>query len=280
MLERGRLGDLSQPGLQAVRIMSTKVVEMNGLIEQMLDAARLEEGRLQLRLRPVDVRTVVEQAVETVRPLADESHPLLLSLDRQPLVVPVDAERVQTILTNLVDNAIKYSPAGGPVECRVTGTDDSVLVAVHDHGVGIAADDLPRLFSRFGRVSSEATRHIPGIGLGLYLARELARLHGGDIDVESKPGAGSTFVLSLPRGRTAGRPGAPELAAQGGQRGGTPPPGPRPGATPAAEPGRGARPGWRAAVRSRWWPPSSAPAWRRCSPSTCWVPPAARWRSS
>jgi signal transduction histidine kinase len=214
MLERGTLGPLNQAGLRAVQVMSAKALEMNSLIEQMLDAARLEEGRLQLRLRPVEVRTVVERALDVMRPLAGEAHPLLLSMDRQPLAVAVDVERIQTILTNLVDNAIKYSPAGGPVECRVTGTDESVLIAVRDHGVGIAPDDLPRLFSRFSRISTEATRHIPGIGLGLYLARELARLHEGDISVESAPGGGSTFVLTLPLDGAVDRPAAPEVAGE------------------------------------------------------------------
>jgi signal transduction histidine kinase len=204
MLERGALGHLNEGGVKAVGVMSAKALEMNTLIEQMLDAARLEEGRLQLRVRPVEVGSVVERAVEVMRPLADRSHPLVLRMDGVPLVIPIDADRVQTILTNLVDNAIKYSPDGGSVECRVTGDDRSVFIAVRDQGVGIAGEDLPRLFTRFGRVASEATRHIPGIGLGLYLARELARLHGGDISVRSEPGVGSTFVLSLPRRYPAG----------------------------------------------------------------------------
>jgi signal transduction histidine kinase len=214
MLERGTLGPLNSSGLRAARVMSAKAAEMNALIEQMLDAARLEEGRLQLRLRPVEVRGVVERAVDVMRPLADDAHPLVLRVDGEPMVLSVDAERVQTILTNLVDNAIKYSPAGGEVECRVTGTDESVLISVRDHGVGIAADDLPHLFSRFGRISSDATRHIPGIGLGLYLARELARLHGGDITVQSGPGAGSTFVLALPRSELGDGPAGTAMAAE------------------------------------------------------------------
>jgi signal transduction histidine kinase len=199
MLERGMLGDLNDAGARAVGVMSAKAAEMNGLIEQMLDAARLEEGRLQLQVRPVEMRGVVERVVEQMRPLADDAHPIHVRVDQEPLVAPVDAGRVQTILTNLVDNAIKYSPDGGPVECEVTGTRETVTIAVRDVGVGIAGEDLPRLFSRFSRVSSDATRHIPGIGLGLYLARELARLHGGDIAVRSQPGVGSTFLLTLPR---------------------------------------------------------------------------------
>jgi signal transduction histidine kinase len=214
MLERGTLGPLNQAGMHAVGVMSAKALEMNSLIEQMLDAARLEEGRLQLRLRSVEIARVVERSVEVMRPLADESHPLVLVLDPRPLVVTVDTERIQTILTNLIDNAIKYSPEGGAVECRVTSNGESVLIAVHDEGIGIPTEDVPKLFTRFGRVSSEATTHIPGIGLGLYLARELARLHGGDILVESSPGLGSTFTLSLRRSEPVSRPLAPETALE------------------------------------------------------------------
>jgi len=219
MLERGTLGPLNPAGHRAAAVMSAKAAEMNSLIEQMLDAARLEEGRLQLHLRPVEVRSVVERAVDVIRPLTDEAHPLVLHVDHERLVVDVDPERIQTILTNLVENAIKYSPSGGEVECRVVGTEQSVLIEVRDQGVGIAADDVPRLFTRFGRIPSEATRHIPGIGLGLYLARELARLHGGDITVESGAGAGSTFVLALPRhgAERPTRPTRPATAA-GGER--------------------------------------------------------------
>jgi signal transduction histidine kinase len=199
MLERGTLGPLNQAGVRAVHVMSVKAVEMHGLIEQMLDAARLEEGQLQLNLRPRDVETVVERALDTMRLLTDDAHPLVLRRDGLPLSIPMDTERVQTILTNLIGNAIKYSPAGGAVDCCVSATDTSVQIAVRDRGIGIADADLPLLFARFGRISTEATKDIPGVGLGLYLARELARLHGGDITVESRPGVGSTFVLALPR---------------------------------------------------------------------------------
>jgi signal transduction histidine kinase len=129
--------------------------------------------------------------------------------------VAVDLERIQTILTNLLDNAIKYSPEGGEVRIVVGGDGDSAEVAVVDHGVGIADHDLPTLFTRFGRVMNPVVAHVPGTGLGLYLSRELARLHGGDIVASAVPGKGSTFTLRLPRSHVADstaaqpRPGAP-----------------------------------------------------------------------
>jgi signal transduction histidine kinase len=105
---------------------------------------------------------------------------------------------VKTIITNLISNAIKYSPAGGPIDVELVNRGGIARVAVTDTGVGIAKDDLPILFTRFGRVSTSQTVHLPGTGLGLYLGRQLARLHGGEITVDSAPGRGSTFTLHLP----------------------------------------------------------------------------------
>lgn len=110
----------------------------------------------------------------------------------------VDAERIQTIVNEPHRHAIKYSPAGGEVRCSVTLRGDVARVSVRDHGIGIAKDDLAILFTRFGRVTNAGTDHLPGTGLGLYLGRQLARLHSGEITVDSAPGEGSTFTLHLP----------------------------------------------------------------------------------
>ena len=99
---------------------------------------------------------------------------------------------------NLLDNALKYSPAGGAVSVRVSSEARSAVLRVKDRGIGIAAEDIPRLFTRFGRLVTSENSHIPGTGLGLYLSREIARMHGGDVTVKSEPGAGSEFTLTLP----------------------------------------------------------------------------------
>jgi signal transduction histidine kinase len=101
-------------------------------------------------------------------------------------------------LHNLLDNAVKYSPPGGTIECEMVPDGDSARVTVRDEGPGLDADQLPQLFQLFGRVVNPDTAAIRGAGLGLYLARELARLHDGDVIVESNAGHGSTFVLLLP----------------------------------------------------------------------------------
>lgn len=198
MLEGGLLGDLNERGRKAVPVISAKVLEMNGLIEQMIEAARLEDGALMLRPEPTDLRNIVSAAVDSARPLIEDEHQIRLKCPDRPVRARVDGERIRTIVSNLVGNAIKYSPDGGPVEVELVSRGGIARVIVRDQGLGIAKEDLPILFTRFGRVSTPETDHLPGTGLGLYLGRQLARLHGGEITVESEPGRGSTFTLHLP----------------------------------------------------------------------------------
>ena len=197
MLELGSLGAISPNARRGIEMMAAKATEMNSMVEQMLEAARLEEGRLELHLANHDLRDVVRQSIEMVRPLVDAEHPIRVDVPDRPVTVEVDADRIQTILTNLLDNAVKYSPKGGEVQVAVADGREGPAVHVRDHGVGIAPESMPTLFTRFGRIASADTSHLPGTGLGLYLSRELARLHGGDITVESRPGSGSTFTLRL-----------------------------------------------------------------------------------
>ncbi|MDQ6877566.1 MAG: HAMP domain-containing histidine kinase, partial [Candidatus Dormibacteraeota bacterium] len=199
MLEEGVLGELNERGRKAAPVMGAKVLEMNALIEQMIEAARLEDGRLMLQPAEADLCQIAGAALDAATAIVDDKHQILFECRDKPVLVQVDAERVQTIVVNLISNAIKYSPEGGPVSCEVTTRGGVARVIVKDSGLGIDKDDLPVLFTRFGRVSTPQTRHLPGTGLGLYLARQLARLHGGEITVDSIPGRGSTFTLHLPQ---------------------------------------------------------------------------------
>jgi len=199
MVRDGSFGDLREVDMRRVApVLEQKVAEMNTLVNEMLDTARLEESRLTLQLATVDLGDLTQRAVDAVTPLASRRHEILYTRPRQPVAVVADQVRAGIIVTNLLQNAVKYSPRGGVVQCFVTEDDGMGLVSVWDQGLGIAPEDLPRLFSRFGRLVTRENSHIPGTGLGLYLARELARLHGGDITVRSAPGAGSCFTLTLP----------------------------------------------------------------------------------
>jgi signal transduction histidine kinase len=203
MLREGSLGRPPASFRRPLDILEDKLAEMGSLVDDMLETARLETGDLDLTRNDVDLRQVVETAIAQVRQGVSERHQLEVELPGRPVVVRGDTERLRRIAVNLLDNAVKYSPDGGAVCCAVGVSEHQVEMRVQDHGLGIAAEAQARMFQRFGRIVTPETSHIPGTGLGLYLCRELARAHGGDITVESREGEGSTFTLTLPLGRPA-----------------------------------------------------------------------------
>lgn len=201
MMEDGTLGPVGDQVAPALPLLRAKLDDMNQLINEMLETARLEDSALQLHRTRLDLREVVHEAVRGLDLLMDERHRLQVAMPDRPVPVIGDQSRLMMIVSNLVHNAIKYSPRGGDVvvRCKVEGTD--ARVSVTDQGIGIAGADRGRLFTRFGRILTKETSDVAGTGLGLYLARDLARRHGGDIDAESEPGVGSTFTLTLPLAR-------------------------------------------------------------------------------
>ncbi|MEP7104600.1 MAG: HAMP domain-containing sensor histidine kinase [Chloroflexota bacterium] len=198
MLAGGSLGAVSPELNRVLPALQVKADEMNSLIEQMIEAARLEEGRLELHPVDTDLRDLAQKAVEMIQPLTDGNHAISVDTPSEEVRAIVDPERVGTILGNLLSNAIKYSPSGGAVRCTVARQGEMGIVQVTDEGVGIAPDEMATLFTRFGRITNRDTRHIGGTGLGLYLSRQLARMQGGDVTVTSTPGKGSTFSLAVP----------------------------------------------------------------------------------
>lgn len=198
MLEDGTLGPLAPRQARVLPILRAKIHEMDGLVGQMLDSARLEDHRLELDLRPRDLRELAQEAVDRIRPTVSERHRVVVRMPEHAVTAGVDAWRVTTIIQNLVDNALKYSPEGGQVTVVLEPVEPHAQITVADEGIGIAEDALPRLFTRFGRLVGSEHDHISGTGLGLYLARELARMHGGDIHYRPGESRGSVFTLRLP----------------------------------------------------------------------------------
>ncbi|MFN2466307.1 MAG: ATP-binding protein [Candidatus Dormibacteria bacterium] len=198
MLTDGSLGELPPRARGVLPALNAKASQMGMLITQMLEAARLEDSQLQLKLEPVDLRRLVRNAVDTMGSMTAPGQSLLFGEPGGEILLVADAGRVETILLNLIDNALKYSPAGGVVQVIVSADAEAATVRVRDRGIGIAEEDLPRLFTRFGRLVTPENSHIQGTGLGLYLSREIARMHGGDITVVSARAKGSEFSLSLP----------------------------------------------------------------------------------
>lgn len=179
-------------------LVEAKLGQIEWLVQKMLETARLEYDQLTLSVSEVDLVPIVRKQVDALRPLLSSRHGLRLETDRQSMVVRGDADRLATVIVNLLDNAIKYSPRGGEIGVKVAASSGRAFISVSDQGVGIDPEDFPKLFTRFSRLEQEEVRAVDGTGLGLYIAREIARRHGGDIMVESRPGAGSRFTLSLP----------------------------------------------------------------------------------
>ena len=167
------------------------------MVQELLDLSRIESGRAPLLLRPVQLSEVILPVVERLQPQAERAGLILqLDLPDQPLTVLADMERVRQVVTNLVHNAIKFTPSGGSVTISAATDRDEVVIAVRDTGVGIPANDLPRIFERFYK--ADRARSGGGTGLGLAIARHVVQAHGGRIWAESTEGKGSTFFFSLP----------------------------------------------------------------------------------
>ncbi len=167
------------------------------LINDVLDLAKVEAGRLELAIESVELGHAIAASVAGLRPLADrKGQPVTVSVDGS-IMVDADPGRLRQILYNLLSNAIKYSPDGGAIDVTGSRADGRIRIAVRDEGVGIAAADQQRVFEEFRQVGEQA-QHLSGTGLGLALTRRLVEAHGGRIEVESELGSGSTFTVFLP----------------------------------------------------------------------------------
>jgi signal transduction histidine kinase len=195
MLEAGSLGEVSPRAHSVLPLLISKSDEVNWLLEQMVEASRLEEGRLALKKRRFDIVALACAAVEGVKMLVS-GHDVIVVQPEAPVEADVDPDRFQIVVRNLLTNAAKYSASGTEIKVQIRREVGSGIVAVTDQGVGISPENQAHLFMRFGRI--ESTQHVHGTGLGLWLSREIARMHDGDLTVDSEVGHGSTFVFTVP----------------------------------------------------------------------------------
>ncbi len=176
-------------------LIADETTRLAALIGDVLDTSRIDAGTFSYRFADLDVSALVHEAVASASMAQDE---VSLVVDVRPEIPYVrgDMERLRQVLGNLIDNAVKYSPAGGVVEVRAAAHDHVVVVSVQDRGPGVGVEDQRLIFEKFGRVSSGNSK--PGTGLGLYIARSIAEAHGGSLEVASSVGRGATFTLRLP----------------------------------------------------------------------------------
>ncbi|MFP4056981.1 MAG: sensor histidine kinase [Candidatus Brocadiia bacterium] len=196
-------GDSSDP--QAYRaVLESSIREcdrMIGIITNLLLLSQADAGDLSSHLEPIRIDHLLAELVETFQVLAEEAELDLEAEDFQPAVVQADRSRLQELFVNLLDNACKYTPAGGRVALSCKVEDGECRVAVTDTGVGIPEEEQEKVFDRFYRVDHSRSRQTGGSGLGLSIAQWIARAHGGRIELESTPGVGSTFTVVLPLSR-------------------------------------------------------------------------------
>jgi two-component system, OmpR family, phosphate regulon sensor histidine kinase PhoR len=181
---------------QFIGIMARNAERLHGLVEDLLDLSRIESQKLKLVAEPLEVRAVFAQVLSLFKERADKKRVELVNA--APASLPrlyADRRALEHVLTNLVDNAVKYG--GGKVVLRADVAGEELLLVVEDDGPGIEARHLPRLFERFYRVDAGRSRELGGTGLGLSIVKHLSEAMGGGVAVESKPGAGTTFIVSL-----------------------------------------------------------------------------------
>jgi PAS domain S-box-containing protein len=215
-LEDEVAGPLSEDQHAYVSQIQEGTTRLQRLVDDLLDFARLEAGTFTLSRREVDLDRKILEVIESMKPQAREKGVVLKAdLDQPTCPVSIDPGRVGQVLLNLMGNAIKFTPAGGRVTVGLRCEDPEVLVTVTDTGIGVAKENLAKLFDKFYQVSGGSTREKGGAGLGLSISKALVEAHGGHIGVESTLGAGSRFWFTLPRIRPSSQTeGPPDGAAQ------------------------------------------------------------------
>jgi signal transduction histidine kinase len=208
LLSDERFHKLPAPQKELLSICQANTERLISLINDILDFSKLESSKLSLNLEPMEVDGVLSEAVENIRSLAAQKEVVIdLTVDVTAGKIEADPMRVGQVATNLIGNAIKFSPDKSRIEVFASGDPEKITVSVKDYGRGISPRDITRLFQRFAQLDSSTTRKAGGTGLGLVISKGIVEQHGGTIWVESALNEGSTFSFSLPRFRTDG--GAP-----------------------------------------------------------------------
>ena len=200
-LERGTVTDADRQQ-EYLRIIGQECRRLSSLVENVLDFSRFDRGSREYVFEPADLDALVARTVEIMRPYAAERQVKLVlarfAADRPAGLRRIDGAAIQQALTNLVDNAIKHSPAGAIVSIELQADAASARIFVEDDGPGIPEEEQERIFEPFYRLGSELRRETQGVGIGLSIAKHIVEAHGGHITVDSSPGTGSGFTIVLP----------------------------------------------------------------------------------
>lgn len=210
-----RLEHLSDTARQATGVMDRQIAQLVRLIDDLMDVSRITRGHLTLQRQPIDLRTIIDSAIETAQPqLTGAGVSLSTEIPAQPCLLEVDATRIAQIFLNLLTNAAKFTPAGGRIWLSVRPHPDRVSIVVRDSGIGIAPEDQDRVFGMFVQLNRDMRRSQTGLGIGLTLVKQMAELHGGSVSVWSEGiGHGSEFTVTLPLSPAAAQTRLPDSPA-------------------------------------------------------------------
>lgn len=188
---------LNERDQRTLHVIATQAERMNRMVAALFDLSRIQTGQLSIKQAPLDLCSLAQRVTNEIQPTLDR-HVLTLDVPDEPLIVDGDELRLEQVLLNLIQNAIKYSPASELIRVRVEQRDGHGCIEVSDQGIGIPQGALPQLFQRFYRADNAQLQHISGMGVGLYVVKEIMDLHGGTVEVSSQEGAGSSFTICLP----------------------------------------------------------------------------------
>ena len=194
-----RFSEISDPKtLNAVTTITQQTERMTSLVNMLLDVSRIQSGKFGLRLSTVDLSFLLKEIIGRLQITSPRHHLNIKLLTSVPLSMRVDIERFEQLVTNLVVNAVKYSPDADQVDICLETRENQVFIHVTDYGIGMANEDLSKVFERFYRSPEVRNSSKEGLGLGLYICAEIVRASNGKISVVSQPGKGSTFTVQLP----------------------------------------------------------------------------------
>ncbi|HOW30823.1 MAG TPA: hybrid sensor histidine kinase/response regulator [Bacteroidales bacterium] len=175
-----------------------RIKGMRQLILDLLDLTKIESGKPTQKLQQVDVRQIVQMAIDTNRPYAIQKDVDIYLNNKQPVMMKADAGEIEIIMNNLISNAVKYNRTGGRVDCFIEKLPEAIIISVSDTGIGLSEEDTQKIFDDFVRIKSQETRNITGSGLGLSIVKKIVDMYKGSVNVQSTLGKGTTFTITLP----------------------------------------------------------------------------------
>jgi len=194
-----RSDNLTDKQKHYLRIMKKNANQLNDLVNEVLELARIDAGKVKLQLESLDLGEIVSEVITDLKPLIEKNkQTLIVDIPNNRIIkISGDKQKITQIFSNLISNAIKYTPDKGKIEIKIEDKEKEILVKVMDNGIGIKEKDIPRIFDRFYMADASLTRECNRTGLGLAIVKENVKLHGGNITVKSKLGEGSTFEFTL-----------------------------------------------------------------------------------